>query len=328
MKRLAVVGLGNMGRNHVRTINDMSSAQLSYVVDYERTAAQEIARDFGAEASLEINDIQPENTDGVIVASPSTLHFEHGQQLLEKGLHVLMEKPLSLEVEQGERLAKIAKESGRVLMVGHTELFNPAIRELDRIVCDMDIRSMRFKRLGAVKDESRLYHDAVYDLMVHDLAVTLKFLGKTDEQAEVLAAIGRNDTQAAPDPAEAWIRFDTGEDVHLRASRAYTGGKVRTVEIETEENVIDADFIDHVIKVKQAGEGVFKVGERSFAQNVSEATYHPQKIAEPLALELAHFVACMEGDANPESESVSAVDAIRVMRLADKILQKIRDEAS
>jgi predicted dehydrogenase len=325
MNRLSVVGLGSMGYNHVRTINELHNAELSVVVDYNRLRAEEIARDFGAAAAIDIKDITPENTDGVIVASPSEIHAEMADELLRRGLNVLVEKPISLEISEGERLARVAKDSGRVLMVGHTELFNPAVREMDRIIGSTAIRSMRFKRLGTVKDQSRLYHNAVYDLMIHDIAVAFKLMDKTDDGARVLSAIGRMDTSAPPDPAEAYVRFDSGEDAHFRASRSYTGGKIRTLEIETQDYVIDANFINHRITQRSAGEGRFKVGEALFTQDAQEATYYPQRVAEPLALELSHFIDSIDGKTTPEKEYVSALDALRVMRLANAILEKIKN---
>lgn len=324
MHRLAVVGVGTMGGHHARIIHGLEGAELAAVYDNDKARAVNLAQMYNSVALENITDIEPEDIDGVIIAVPSRLHAEIGQNLLQKGLNILVEKPLSLDIAEAESLKDAGVEADKVVMVGHTELFNPAVREMNMIIGATAIRSMRFSRLGAVSNETRLYHNVVHDLMIHDIAVALKLLDKTENDATVLAAVGRSETPAVPDPAEAYVRFGSGEDVVFRASRAYSGGKIRTLEVETEQYVMEADLLEYKVIRRSAGEGRFIVGEAVFTQDVSIATYYPQKTAEPLALELMHFVKCIEGSSTPEAEFVSAADGVRVMKIAEAILNSMK----
>ena len=324
--RIAVVGAGAMGSNHARTINNLPDTELSFIIDSDITKAERLASNYGCEFSNSIENLSKDKTDGVVVASPSNLHYELSDELLRNGLDVLVEKPISLEVDDAEALVATASELGRVLMVGHIELFNPVVRELRKIVGNTAIRSMRFNRLGFVADNSRLYHDAVMDLMVHDIAIALTLTQSSDDNIEVLNSVGRQDTSFAPDPVEAILSIHTQNDqtidAHFRASRAYTGGKVREIKIETEGSVIEADLLTRFITQKVAGEGRFNVGDGVFIQDVKTAFCMPRDNEEPLKLEMQHFASCIEGKSKPEDESVSGRDGLAVLSIARIILQK------
>ncbi len=212
-------------------------------------------------------------------------------------------------------------------MVGHIELFNSVVRELRKIIGDVAIKSMRFNRLGYVADTTRLYHDAVLDLMVHDIAIAQSLTNTEDKDTIVVSSVGRNDTSFKPDPIEAILAVkntlsENVIDVHLRASRAYTGGKVRQISIETEDSVIEADLLTRVITQKVAGEGRFDIGGGSFVQDVKTAFCTPQENVEPLMMELQHFVNCIKGDATPEQESVSGKNGQSVLSVAKLILSQ------
>jgi predicted dehydrogenase len=311
-----------MGGNHVRTLHNLTGVELGVVVDNDITRAERLADQFGCVAVSSITELDADRVDGAVVAAPSQFHVPITEALLDKGIDVLVEKPIALHMNDAEHLDKTAAALGRVLMVGHVELFNPAIRELRKVINGTDIRSMRFNRLGYVADPSRLYHDAVYDLMIHDIAIALSLAGKDETTAQVISSVGRNDTPAAPDPVEANIVFDNGTDAHFRTSRAYTGGKVRTASVETMEGVIEADLLTRIITRRVAGEGRFNVGDGVFTQDVKTAFCFPQSNEEPLRLELSHFVDCIRGRAKPEDEGVSGRDGIATIAIAQEILKK------
>lgn len=324
---IAVIGAGSMGSNHARTINRLQTAELSLIVDSDIARAEKLASIYGCNYSNDISSIRRETVDGVIVASPSHLHYEMTDSLLTNGFDVLVEKPISLEIIEAEKLAAKAAYLGSVLMVGHIELFNSVVRELRKIIGDVAIKSMRFNRLGYVADTTRLYHDAVLDLMVHDIAIAQSLTNTEDKDTIVVSSVGRNDTSFKPDPIEAILAVkntlsENVIDVHLRASRAYTGGKVRQISIETEDSVIEADLLTRVITQKVAGEGRFDIGGGSFVQDVKTAFCTPQENVEPLMMELQHFVNCIKGDATPEQESVSGKNGQSVLSVAKLILSQ------
>ncbi len=325
--RIAVVGAGIMGNNHARTINKLESTELSMIVDSDLSRAERVAAQFDCSYADNVDVINQDTTDGVVVAAPSNLHAELTEALLTKNLDVLVEKPISLNVDDAERINDTATKLGKILMVGHIELFNPVVRELRKVIGGLAIRSMRFDRLGFVADTSRLNHDAILDLMVHDIAIALSLTNADENNITVLSSTGREDTPFAPDPVNATLAIQDnngsgGIDVHLRSSRAYTGGKVRAIQIETDSSVIEADLLTRVITQKVAGEGRFNIGDGVFTQDIKTAFCTPQSNEEPLKLEIQYFADCILGRFRPENESVSAKDGIAVLSIANKILEK------
>ena len=325
--RLAVVGAGSMGSNHARTISRLQGAELGLIVDSDVDRAKKLASVYGCSYSNDVSNINTSTVDGVVVASPSHLHYKMTDSLLSSGFGVLVEKPISLETDEAEKLITKSANLGNVLMVGHIELFNPVVRELKKIIGDVAIKSMRFNRLGYVADTSRLYHDAVLDLMVHDVAIAQKLTNADDKNTTVVSSVGRSDTSFKPDPIESILTVTNPSsekiiDIHLRASRAYTGGKVRQISVETENSVIEADLLTKVITQKVAGEGRFDVGGGTFVQDVKTAFCTPQENIEPLMMELQHFVDCLKGESTPDVESVSGKNGRSVLSVAKAILSQ------
>lgn len=129
--KVAVIGVGSMGRNHARVFSELPEAELVAVSDADAKQADAAAEKFGARAYTEYRELlEKEKPDAVSIAVPTVLHEEAGVAALESGAHVLMEKPIAATVEEGQRLIAKARSAGRKLMVGHIVRFNPAIQAL------------------------------------------------------------------------------------------------------------------------------------------------------------------------------------------------------
>src|SRR3954470_12093263 len=125
--RVGVFGTGSMGRNHVRLLSSLPGAELVEIYDPKPEAAEAAARDHGARVFPRLEDLAGE-IEAAVVAAPTVAHADMGCELLGRGLHVLIEKPLSASLQEADRL--LAKAAGRVLAVGHVEFFNPAVQAL------------------------------------------------------------------------------------------------------------------------------------------------------------------------------------------------------
>lgn len=320
-KRIAVIGTGVMGRNHARTVHRHPEAQLSYVVDVAKEAAHSVASEYGVDTAESYQDLDGERIDAAIIATPSQFHAEMAIDLMKNGVSVLIEKPVALNQEDANHVAATAIELSRVAMVGHIELFNPATRALTSALGDSTIRRVTAERLGAVADTSRLYHNVVEDLMIHDIAIVMRLI---EGDPEVLSAFGRRDTIAAPDPADAHLLFrNEGVDAHLKASRAYPGGKRRVVSVETGNEVVTADLLERVVTRIQAGEGAYRMGDQTFVQDMS--SHRTQANGdEPLYAELSFFLKCLRGEASPADEHVAPENALRIMRVTADILGRLQ----
>jgi predicted dehydrogenase len=129
--KVAVIGVGSMGRNHARVYSELAEAELVAVSDADPKLADSLAQKFGARFYTDYRELlEKEKPAAVSIAVPTVLHEEVGMAALEAGAHVLMEKPIAATVEAGRRLIVKAKDVGRQLMVGHIVRFNPAIQAL------------------------------------------------------------------------------------------------------------------------------------------------------------------------------------------------------
>ena len=131
--RVGVVGVGTMGQHHVRIISQTSDVVLAGFYDPDPLRAQEICDRHGCECFATLEELL-DRSDAVTVAAPTSMHFEIGEKCLNRGIHVLMEKPLAHELEAAARLVDLSHETGLVLMVGHVERYNPAVGKLMELV--------------------------------------------------------------------------------------------------------------------------------------------------------------------------------------------------
>ena len=330
-ERIAVVGAGAMGANHVRTLTESNGdlgAKLCFVVDPDTARAQVMADKARGEVGVlgNVEDLDGDRVDGVILASPSHLHAEQAVGLLERGVAVLVEKPAAMSEAELDDMERAAEKNDGVIMVGHVEKFNPVVHELRAILGDQAIRTIRAERLGTVGDQQRLRNvgDVVRDLTLHDLTIVDLLLQGSTELPEVLAAVGRADSSAPPDPVDVSLDYGRCISAHLYTSRAYPGLRRRLVRVETDSGEFEANLLPQQrrVSLKKEDEGRYSEGgvyipsaikgEESFVSG-------PQ----PLDLEQRFFLRCMRGNDNPEAAGVSLDDARKMLRITNAILAKM-----
>ena len=209
---VGVVGVGHLGKHHARLYAQTEGARLVGVVDRDRQRAEAIASEYGCRVFENEEDLAA-NTTAVSVAVPTEFHCAVAVKLLEAGVHVLIEKPLARSIEEAERINSVAEERERIVMVGHTERFNPAVRALMDAV--REPRFFEIHRLAAFSARSTDI-DVVLDLMIHDLDLLLALDGTeplTVDAAGIAALTDKTDI------ANARIRFKSGCVANLTASR-------------------------------------------------------------------------------------------------------------
>ncbi len=218
MTRVGVVGAGPMGRLHARTVRRLADrghpCQLVRVFDRHVGRAEVLAAETGAAASDHL-DAFAEQVDVVIIAVPAAAHLDLSKALLDRGLDLLVEKPLAGSVAEAESLIEAARRADRILQVGHIEWYNPSWRQAVSQVGTLS--RIEVDRLQPSSTRGRDI-DVVQDLMLHDLDWTLRLLGGAVSSLE---AWGRCVEADQLDEAEARIRFESGCVVCLRASRVH-----------------------------------------------------------------------------------------------------------
>jgi len=213
--RLAVIGTGHLGRIHARLLKqleDVEDVELVAVVDPVKEAREAVAGEFGAEALSSHEDLYGK-VDAAVVAAPTHLHHRLGLDLLDHGLHLLIEKPITADSTQAEELVAKAKKKRRVLQVGHVERFNPALAAAQPYIA-------RPKFIEATRASGYTFRSTdvgvVLDLMIHDLDVVLSLVRSKVVQVQALgmAIFGPHE-----DIAHARLTFENGCVANLSASR-------------------------------------------------------------------------------------------------------------
>lgn len=306
--KVGVIGTGNMGANHVRIYKALPHlCDISGIFDEDAQVCNRVAAQFHVKAFATRKALW-DNVDAVSIAVPSTSHFAVAQEALEKGIHVLLEKPIAETVEQGSNLVKTAKEKNRILQVGHVERFNPAILLLPEIVNGKQIIALDFRRLSPynprIKDA-----DVVADLMIHDIDV-LRFL--LPGSIAKIAAVGSSPMSAThADYAVATILLEGGIIASLTASRV-TEQKIRTLCITTAESFIELDYIDRRIFITRATHLGFEAVASYRQESIIEKVFVPNQ--EPLMLEIESFLRCVENGSKPFIDGEDGVKALEIVQ--------------
>lgn len=303
--RIAVVGAGAFGKNHLRVLDAHPAAALVAAVDSDPAAASQAATQFHCDPLTSYRDLTGK-VDAAVIATPTTTHEEIAAHLMQQGIDVMIEKPIAASVAAAERLTALAAETGRVLQVGHLERFNPAVRALEKLV-SLPL-FFEVHRLSVFSPRS-LDVDVVLDLMIHDLEIILALTGTEPEEVR---AAGISILSKKVDIANVRLAFPGGVIANLTASRVSTE-RVRKLRLFQPSQYISIDY------GKQELMAVGVTPER-------QVQFLPAPVTkdEPLRLELEHFLDCVRTRQKP---LVSGAEATRALRVAEAILDNIAEHA-
>ena len=312
--KVAVIGAGMMGKNHLKMYKTLSNVELVGVYDVFEEASKSAAETFGIKAFSSLEEVA-QNVDAVSVVTTSVTHAEVGEFFLKKGIHCLIEKPLATTEEECNRLINAANKSGVVLLVGHIERFNPAVEQLSKILADTSkIRSLTAQRMSAASGRITDV-DVAMDLMIHDIEVIQSLVKSKVTNVEAMS-VKTPDRPEGKDYISALVSFENGVTANLTASRI-TQSRVRTLCVTTDEAYIDLDFISQSINVCTQSRSPYmnKDAIPSWMnyglKGCEEHLFIPSN--QPLAAEQSHFIDCILGKATPRVTGQDALQALRVI---------------
>ena len=319
--KVAVIGAGMMGKNHLRTYKNLNRFDLVGVYDIFPEAAQKAAEMFGIKAFASLEEVAAA-VDAVSVVTTSVTHAEVGEFFLNKGIHCLIEKPLAATEDECLRLINAAKKNNVTLLVGHIEQFNPAVEQMHKILSDTNqICALEARRMSAASGRITDV-DVAMDLMIHDAEVVLSLV-KSPVVNVHASAVRTAKSPAGKDYITALIEFQNGVTATLTASRI-TQARVRTLNITTNDNYIDMDFINQSIAVHSQGR-MHGVNAENLPENMRyglkgsvENLFIMQ--AQPLASELTHFGNCINGKETPRITGEQALEALKIIWKVQKAL--------
>ena len=301
--RAAVLGCGHFGRFHAQKYAGNEGADLVVVVDRRPDAADALAAETGAEALEDISALAG-RIDIASVAVPTHAHAEVAGQLLEMGIDVLVEKPITATADEARRLIELAKRRGRVLQVGHLERFNPAIVALADIISrPLFIES---HRLAAFQPRGTDV-DVILDLMIHDIDLIQHLV---DSPLKSVDAVGVPVLSRRDDIANARLHFESGCVVNVTASRVSLKSE-RKMRLFQRDAYISIDFKARQATIARRGEGEMFPGVPDVRLEQRQFEDH-----DALALEIEAFLAAVRGE---RAVAVSGEEGLRALTTAEAI---------
>jgi predicted dehydrogenase len=304
--RVAVIGVGALGRHHARILAQLPDVELAGIVDINEARAREIAGVVNAPWSANAAEMLG-RVDAVTVAVPTESHLKVALPFLQRGTAVLVEKPLARDAGEAQQMIDAAAATGATFGVGHTERYNPAVEAVRPLVDHP--RFIEVHRLGTFPDRS-LDIDVVFDLMIHDLDVVLSIV---PSEVAAVEAVGVAVLTPRPDIANARLKFASGCIANITASRI-SRDRIRKIRIFQRDAYLSIDYAAQEVErwrlVK--ADGNMPAIEGGKLEVVQE---------EPLKRELADFVAAVRDRRAPR---VGGADGLRAIELAQKITDEMK----
>lgn len=278
--RCGVIGVGFLGQHHARIYSQLEHTQLVGVFDSNSERAREIADKYSCKAFDSIDELASQ-TDALSVVVPTDKHTQVAIPLLEKGCHLLIEKPICTSLEDARKIMSIADSKNLIVQVGHIEHFNPVMGFMEKHVANPKfITADRLAPFNIRGSEVGV----VLDLMIHDIGIVLKLANSPIESIE---AVGVNVVSRTEDIGNARIKFKSGCVANLNVSRV-SAKKVREIRIFQPGAYMSLDFMNqsgHLVKVTENG---------------IERSEVPFEKEEPLKAELASFADCVLNHKKPK----------------------------
>lgn len=317
--KLAIVGCGRWGINHVRTASRFFPEKLSLVVDLNPEAEEKIKGvskvvRFSTSISSVIDD---KSINLVIVATPAETHYNITKRLIESGKNVLVEKPLTLNSAEAKELIRLANEKELQLMAGHVLLYHPAIRELKRLIDSGRIGNLQYiysnrLNLGTVRSEENI----LWSFAPHDISVIQYLIGRKPIRVEAHGAVFlQNDVE---DTTLTFLSYPDNIHAHIYVSWLHPFKEQRLVVIGDKGMVVFEDS-DPKDKLKLYKKGYNRVGgvlEKFDGEFESVYFEHD----EPLALEQKHFIECVEKGLKPLTGGDHVIEVLEILEEAERKL--------
>jgi UDP-N-acetylglucosamine 3-dehydrogenase len=240
--RVGVVGVGVMGSNHARVLAGLPGIRLVGVADPDQQQARFVAGALGTTAVDEVDALLPLGVDAITIAAPTHLHHDIALSCIKRGVHVLVEKPIASNPEEGRRIVAAARRAGVTLMVGHVERFNPAVETIKEAIRGEEILSIAITRVGPFPPRMSNV-GVVIDLAVHDIDLIRWF---TDSEIVDVQPLTANAVAEREDIALLQFRTTSGVLAQINTNWL-TPFKARTVHVATRDKYIIGDLLTRTV---------------------------------------------------------------------------------
>jgi predicted dehydrogenase len=301
--RVGVVGVGHIGSNHARVYTEIPSAEFAAIYDVDPARANAIAKKFDVPVAKSLDEFIG-MVDAASIATPTSTHYEVAWPLLQRGKHLLVEKPITDNTTHASELAALAERNEQILQVGHVERVNPVLSALEQHLAHP--RFIEAHRLSPYPDRSTDI-GVVLDLMIHDLEIILHLVRSPVQNID---AVGVPVLSEGEDIANARIRFENGCVANVTSSRI-SPERMRKIRVFQEDAYLSLDYQN------QSGEIYRRVNGRITRDKVEIAR------EEPLKKQLTSFIECASTGREPR---VSGFQATAALELAVEITRRMQQK--
>lgn len=332
MIKIAQIGCGYWGPNLLRNFISLSNVEISCVAEMSKERRNYLEEKYpNLYVVSDYNQIFSNPTDAVVIATPAESHYQLAKEMLSHGKHCLVEKPLALKASEAKELIELAKEKDRVLMVGHTFLFNAAVRRLKEEVKKGTLGRMYYVysqrlNLGRVRTDVNV----MWNLAPHDISILLYVL---NENPVWISAYGERYIQDnIEDVVFLTVGFESGVIANIHVSwldpnkvrrMTFVGSKKMIVydDVEKDKIQIFDKGIDKKSMDKTLGE-FDSFGEFQLIKRAGNVVSPSIDFDEPLAVEAEHFVECIKNKKKPISDGYNGLMVTKILETATKSINK------
>ena len=327
MIRIGIIGCGYWGPNYLRNFSQLKESRVIVCCDLLKKNLDNIKRHFN---SVEVTTdyakvLKDKRIDAIVIATPAQTHYRIAQDVLKSDKHVLVEKPLSLKYEECRKLVNLAKVKKKILMVGHTFLFNPAVRKLKQYIRRGALGKIYYlhatrTHLGLIRNDV----NASWDLVPHDISIFSYLLERTPVSVSALG--GSFLRRPKQDVVFVNLVYPKGIIANIHASWA-DSNKVREIQVIGSRARIVFDDLNNLEKIKLYKKGISV--DKSFVNfgefqlllrdgDILSPKVDPQ---EPLRLQCQHFINCLKTGKRPFTDGENGAEVVKVMNAIDKSLK-------
>ncbi len=323
---VGVIGCGYWGPNLIRNLHELAQVKIEMICDRQQDRLLPFAKKIpGVKLTTQDQDIfKNPDIDAVVIATPITTHYPLVSQALKSKKHVLVEKPLTATAQEGKKLIEQARRANRILMVGHTFEYNPAVRKVSELLKAGEIGQLYYidsvrVNLGRHQTDGM---NVVWDLAPHDISIILKWVGKMPLS---VSAHGQSYVQSGiEDVAFIRLEFEGGIVAHIHVSWL-APAKIRRMTLVGNKKMVIYDDLENVEKIKIADQAAhlnLDSRKNRIAYRMGDIVSPRLDVDEPLSRECAHFVDCIINQRRPESDDVKGLQVVQVLEAASRSIKK------
>lgn len=290
--KVGILGVGRMGQYHLNILNNLPEVQLVGISDINKELLEELSYKFDVNVYENYKKLI-KKCDAVFIATPTSTHYEYAKECLSINKHILLEKPMTTNLDQAREIVQLCKKKGLILQIGHVERFNGAVQQLKKII--MNPLYIDSARIGPY--DSRVSDvGVILDLMIHDIDILLNLI---EDNVVEISAMGSSVFSPFEDIATVQLSFESGCNAHILASRTSQKRK-RELSIIQKDSFIYLDYGTQDIEIHRMAKNAYlltpeeiRYSQESFVEHLSVQKDNPLK------LEILHFLDCINEKEKP-----------------------------